>query len=546
LLGPLKTESFANDAAREVGLFHSDLRPVENGASGSASLTISYNATNQSYTVSTGGNSQTFTQTDKVNSGSTDFIAFNKASGSVNDSLSLTAPGTSGPLSYKYVGGGAWEHVTIGSSTLDFRYNPFTYGIATPAASLQRTGTGLYAVSLVGALASTKPYAMAGSGTMQVDFLNGGLTSQGALTSIDVSSGIITSLGVFYGSGTVSSSANSFSGSFAMEDGTRYTGSWQGRFYGPANEEVGAVWTLSSTSGEFAAGYMLGRSDSSVTAYNTSVLNLQFSESFAVRFSGISFVETGTNLSAASPDSPLRGNSTFSYDVTAGSYRYQDSINSIDTTFSAASLSSTKSTSAVAVYEMAAGGTNYRLTLNKAGSGNPNIAMTYASFGHWEQAQSGATAARDRWFVWGVRTNGFQIPTGTAHFDGTLTGKAVTLQGGSTYSLSGTSSFDFDFGAGSFTGTLTAIGTKATDNSTFDFGSFAVKSGAVDVDAGLSASVHAANNAYAGYFEGALFGPQAQELGGTFGFQNEIVQSWQVKPTTSYLSGVVMAKKTSP
>ncbi len=43
------------------------------------------------------------------------------------------------------------------------------------------------------------------------------------------------------------------SGSFAMDDGTRFTGGWKGRFYGPANQEVGAVWYMSSVGGEYAS-----------------------------------------------------------------------------------------------------------------------------------------------------------------------------------------------------------------------------------------------------------------------------------------------------
>jgi len=456
----------------------------------------------------------------------------------------MTQPGTSGPLTYQYVSGGAWERATVTDDVLDFSYDPFTFGVETPDIALRRTGTGTYAVSLVGARTMDLPYAMAGSGTMQVDFQQGELSSSGVLTSIDVATGLIKSIGIFFGSADLSSTMNAFSGEFSMDDGKRFTGGWAGRFYGPDGQEVGAAWHLASSDGEVAAGYMLGREDGSIDPFNNSLTHLEFSEGFAHRFSQIAFTDLGNGTSAADP-TLLRSDAAFAVDPENNRFAYVDSARGINSQFDSSAHVASESTSAVDVYRITdADGLAYTLTLNKAGAGNPSIALTYASFGHWEKTQGVSSDRLDRWFAWGIRTNGFQIPTGSGHFDGIVRGTATLFQGGEIYSLGGTSSFDMNFSAGSFTGSLNPIGTSLANGSMRDFGTFGIANGAIDLDAGLTANIVNASNAYLGFFEGALFGPHATELGGSFGFQTE--PSTGTGPSganAAILNGVIVAKR---
>jgi len=542
-MGPLVSQSFTNDAADAGGTFHSDGSQVMGAyATAASSFTISYNASTQSYTVSTGSRTQTFTPADQVASGSTDFTAYQKSSGNLAESLSLTVPGTSGALQYQYVGGGAWERANNGGTTLDFTYNPFTYGIVTPDASLARTGTGLYSVSLVGARESDQPYAMAGSGTMQVDFAGGTMSSTGVLTTIDVSSGYILSLGIYYGSAQLSSTTNAFSGTFAMDDGTRLTGGWQGRFYGPSNQEVGAIWYINNGS-DYASGYLLGRSDNTVTPYNTSLNPIQFSESFSNRYAELDFHDNGDGT-AATGSAMLRSDGVLQVNVSTGDYAYVDVNSSSSVGFPSASLNSGASTSSYAVYDTTVGGTSYRLTLLKPGAGNPTIALNYVSFGRWQQFQSSSADAKDRWFAWGVRTNGFQIPTGTGHYDGILAGSGATAQGGAQYSLTGTSSLDVNFGAATFTGSLHPIGTNLSTLATRDFGTYSVTGGLIDADAGLTANVVDGSSNYLGFVEGALYGSNAQEIGGTFGFKSGQYNTWDPNYATAVnLTGAFVGKR---
>jgi hypothetical protein len=512
-------------------------------ATAATGFAISYNATTQSYTVSTASRTQTFTAADQVTSGSTDFKAYEKSSGNLSESLSLTVPGSSGALKYQYVGGGAWERATTGSTTLDFTYNPFTYGFATADASVARSGTGLFSVSLVGARESDLPYSMAGSGTMQIDFASGSMSSSGILTTIDVGTGHILSLGMYYGSAQLSSTTSAFSGSFAMDDGTRFTGGWKGRFYGPANQEVGAVWYMNSPGGEYASGYLLGRSDNTVTAYNTSLTPLQFSENFDHRFAELDFHDNG-NGTAASGSTILRSDGELQVNVSTGAYAYLDVNSSSSTAFPASSLNSGASSSSLAVYDVTSGGTSYRLTLLKPGAGNPTIALNYVSFGRWQQMQNGVTDAKDRWFAWGVRTNAFQIPTGTGHYDGVIAGKGATIQSGAAYDLTGTSAFDINFGTATFTGSLHPIGKDLSTLATRDFGTYSVTGGLMDLDGGLAADVRDGSSNYLGFFEGALYGPHAEEIGGTFGFKSGEFQPWDSGYTTAAnLTGTVVGKR---
>src|SRR5690606_4620586 len=158
----------------------------------------------------------------------------------------------------------------------DFSYTPFTYGVPTPDAVLPRSGSGGFSVSLVGARQAELPYAMAGSGTMQVDFTRGTLASSGVLTTIDVKTGYVLKIGLYYCAASLLSSANAFSVTFSMHDTSRFTGQWKGRFFGPGIEEVGATWSISNGQGEYGAGYLIGRQDGSVPFYNESLVPIRF------------------------------------------------------------------------------------------------------------------------------------------------------------------------------------------------------------------------------------------------------------------------------
>ena len=53
--------------------------------------------------------------------------------------------------------------------------------------------------------------------------------------------------GSWTGSATLSSSANDFNGSFSFDGTTDYSGTWKGRFFGPAAEQIGLITERQST-----------------------------------------------------------------------------------------------------------------------------------------------------------------------------------------------------------------------------------------------------------------------------------------------------------
>ena len=514
---------------------------MENGSAARGTLAIGYDAATQSYTVTTAGRTAVFTPADRVESGSSAFTSFEKI-GTTSEALTLTRPGTSGELTYRYVGGGAWERGTISGDKLEFTYDPFTYGIQTPVGQLKPSGAGLYAVSLVGARSIEAPFAVAGSGSLQVDFMSGALSSSGVLTSIDVATGLIKGIGIYFGEAAMTSGTTAFSGNFFMDDGKRFTGGWDGSFYGPVGEEVGAAWYLSSADGQVAAGYMLGRESAAVEGLNMSLSAMQFNDSFEHRFSQLSFTDQG-NGTAADDVALLRSDAQIDYSAAQASFSYKDASRLIDTTFKPADLDAGASNSNLAVYRITGSdGHSYSLSLNKAGAGNSSIALSYASFGRWQRAQAPGVERLDRWFAWGIRTNGFQIPTGSGQFSGILLGTATGMHGDATYDLTGTSNFAVNFGAGTFTGSLDPIGTSKVDGSQRDFGTFNFARGTLDLNATLAADVVNGSNAYLGFFEGALYGPTATEIGGTFGFQTHSGNGSD--PNAAYISGVTVGKRT--
>ena len=542
LLTPLATETFQTDAATASGTFYADGRPVENGQASSASgLTITYNAAQQTYTVALAGYNGSFGAAQRVDAQSNaDITAYQSISGGAVTSLALSNPGATGPLTYTYVAGGSLERSENGGTSTAFGYDAFTYGVRTPDANLPRTGTGFYSLGVIGARGYDRPLAMGGAGTMQVGFLSGALESQGLISTIDPTTGNTLSIGVFYGSGQMSSAQNSFTGRFQLRDGIFFDGGWDGRFYGPGADEVGATWHVTAPDGQFASGWLIGRQDASVEPYNMSLAPIQFAQTFGHDYSAI--IGEVSNGVAAADAELFRSNAEISYDPVTGAYRYQDSAASIDQSFAPGSRDANASSSATTVYKITGGdGTAYTLSLSQPGSGNPEIALTYTSLGRWQRAHTSAAVGLDRWFAWGVRTNGFQIPTGSASFTGILKGSGVTMNGGAAYSLSGTSAFDVNFAAATFTGSLHPIGSSLIDGSTRDFGSFTFDRGAMDINGGLTGDIINGSANYLGFFEGALYGPQAQEVAGSFGLQTEASSSGVVSNNAAILSGVVAA-----
>jgi hypothetical protein len=155
------------------------------------------------------------------------------------------------------------------------------------------------------------------------------------------------------------------------------------------------------------------------------------------------------------------------------------------------------------------------LELYKAGTANTELALTYASFGHWTGTRAGST--QDYYFTYGFETgdNFLGARTGTAHYEGVAYGTGINSDASARYDVKGTSSFDVNFGTQAFGGALTLAGTERTSGALADFGSFDVAGTMAARDSSLQGTV-SRGGANLGSLTAEFYGPDAQELAGTF------------------------------
>ena len=274
LLGPsLLSESFTNDAATGSASYpKSGATPTRSASQSTATLV--YEAATQKYTVSVGSRNQSFLPSDIDNAQSTSAIAvYVKRSGSTTDSLTLTKPGTSGRFTYKYVAGGFWQKTVDGASTISGDFDAIAYGVDTLNAGVPRIGYGAYSVDLLGAQTlSDNVHGITGQGTLLADFAGGQIVTHG---SIDNASPF--GVAQFSGSARLSSSDGTFGGTIGFTGNNIYNGSLNGRFYGPAADEVGAAFSAAASDGNVVVGALVGR-HLSVPGGNTTVTNLTSAE----------------------------------------------------------------------------------------------------------------------------------------------------------------------------------------------------------------------------------------------------------------------------
>ncbi|MGN6357153.1 MAG: transferrin-binding protein-like solute binding protein [Novosphingobium sp.] len=248
--------------------------PPNAATSETTNLNLTYNAGSQTYTVSTAGRSQTFgpSQIDASQSSAQATVyVINTANSS--ESLTLTKAGTSGRLTYRYVGGGYWQRAIDGVNSVTGTFDAFVYGVTTQDVSVPRTGSARYAIDVLGARTISGDLApVSGEGAFNIDFALGtfGLTAK-------IDSGPQISQVTFTAEGSLSATANSFSGTVRFSDGTyQYVGLLNGKFFGPAADEVGGAWFANQQGPaafpNVAVGTITGRKDGNVvksTSFDT-------------------------------------------------------------------------------------------------------------------------------------------------------------------------------------------------------------------------------------------------------------------------------------
>ncbi|NLS25985.1 hypothetical protein S2M10_09650 [Sphingomonas sp. S2M10] len=418
---------------------------------------------------------------------------YRHASGTSDYTLSLTLPGSSGALTYAYVGGGFWQRADIASGGESaFRFNAFTYGVETPDAAVPRAGSGAYAIDLVGSLGYGVLESLVGGGTLQVDFLTGQIVTSGEVREVSTSTGATITSSTFVGLAQLAAGGNAFSGAFAFSGGD-LVGTLDGRFYGPAAEEVGASWSAANADGRAAAGVLIGR-QSGAQAGNASLASLTASQIFTGEAAtlGASYDDASGALTATGTTAqPV----TVSYDAASGNYIV---ISGARTGVFPASASSS-------------GGD--QLTLDALGG------LRYVRAGRWSSSASsnGITTAVIDSFAFGMATAASALPrTGSASYAVTLAGALADASQPGPLALTGNGTLRADFASGAIatSGAVTASFTDATNAVTSSTGSF---SGSATLSSSANSFTGALNLAvlsgYNGALTGRFYGPGAEEVG---------------------------------
>jgi hypothetical protein len=222
---------------------------------------VRYDANAGSYTLESSLVPQvTFGSVDKVAASTNATVtAYQKANGTRQDNLALFNAGSGNPvLALTYVSYGAQQSITDRGNTLDVDTAFFTFGIATAAADMPRTGTASYRTTLDGQFADTSGvYALGGSSSLTADFAAATVAFSMTPVGTNVVSGITKDFGTQSVSAAMQSGTNRFSGQ-GISNAEGYRAGFQGAFYGPQAAEVGGVFSIVGNNG-FGTGAVVGR-----------------------------------------------------------------------------------------------------------------------------------------------------------------------------------------------------------------------------------------------------------------------------------------------
>jgi len=499
------SQTFTNDAAALNLTLDRTTSTTINSSAAPGGLTVSYDANTASYSLAMSNYSQTFAPAD-IKSSDADQAQYSKTDGTTRDYLTLVKTPYSSNNVTQYVRLGYWQRNTSTDTQQNTLFGTFTYGLDTAAAAVPRSGTASFAIDVFGL--STFPgheaRSFQGSGNFSTDFAVGVFSARASLDERELVSGAGTTGGgiEFTGAGHLSSNG-SFGGNmlYGSTNGA-LGGTMSGRFYGPIAQELGASFT-GSKDGATVAGSFTGRLDSSTQPANLTLTNLTQPQLFYTQF--------GNGLVG---QLNYQNSETFTYatatsDLYGGQFTINDKVASANPNFTTyrKTFSSTYDSQDVT------------LELYKPGAGNAELALTYASFGHWATTVPYGTGRRpvNQYFAYGLETPARLLSgkTGTGHYEGVVYGSGSNSQSGAAYAVTGTSQFDVNFTSQSLSGALRMTGSSTNGGTGIDFGKF---------DFAGKLAAYTANSAFTltqagqsvGQMETRFFGPDGEEIAGPF------------------------------
>jgi hypothetical protein len=267
---------------------------------------------------------------------------------------------------------------------------------------------------------------------------------------------------------------------------------------------------------------------------NSTLVNLQVSQAFGGLGTINRFTAAGGTGATSNRQALSNVQIQVKYDAAAGSYTIVTGTLP-DASFGPANRSAPDSTATITAYSKTSGTRTDNLALFNPGAGNPQLALTYASYGGW-QATTASGASVDvstTFFVYGIKTSPGDLPTsGTATYKTTMDG--LFAGNGGVYTLSGSSAIAADFAAGTIDFSLNPTGRNIADGSAKSFGALLGSGTIGSGTTGFTGKSDANSlNGYGATLAGQFFGPQGAEVGATF----------QLTGADGQGSGVIVGKK---
>jgi len=197
---------------------------------------------------------------------------------------------------------------------------------------------------------------------------------------------------------------------------------------------------------------------------------------------------------------------------------HQDYAHTLSVQFGAGQKDSARSTASFTVYRNTDSGAQYTLTLLAPGSENPSLALYYTGIGIAQgtltDSSAGKTTNDFRAFSYGFPAENSAVPaTGTGTYTGIAIGRATSPSGTHVYDLTGSFSFTADYGARTFSGTVTLNGTDDRTGAPIALGTFPITMSSYPTQLNaISANIGSGRDIFRAY----LAGTTAEELAGVF------------------------------
>lgn len=240
-------------------------------------LQIRYDATTQSYIVSTGSTSTTFSSSNRQPDAYTDERRYSQASGTHSEQLTLVARPYGGTRTNTTVSAGFWQRNEVTGGVQQTEFDSFVFGFPTLATQVPATGSASYDSDVFAFLATpgNEAKAVAGDGSLQFEFATGSWALESYVGEFALASYAYTSGGQLRlrAAGRVGS-GNGFSGLFAYTNITEtLSGTLTGGFFGVTAGEVGAAFSGSNAAGASLNGALTGQRDTASPTTALSLLN---------------------------------------------------------------------------------------------------------------------------------------------------------------------------------------------------------------------------------------------------------------------------------